>query len=230
MFTINGAWVIDPTSRHNLGGDPFAYTLIALTYHGSVPLCSVQLGGFVHRDAAGNNLNATTLGIAASDVAYVYSGTGMQCAALRQAVPLCLAPGESAIAWIHYAFSGWTLATTPIAKAEFASISGTANLVDAQPDLNVTVTGYTVATTDVNSAQTLTATVKNPGTTTVQFNGSVYYFLLDEQGLPVYFSSMTSAGGPLTAGQTATISDTNVGFDGSATRVRFLTRFNRVLQ
>ena len=232
MFTINGAWLIDPTSRHNLGGDPFAYTLVALTYHGSVPICSVQLNNFVHRDTAGNNVNATTLGIAAAGVAYVHAGTGMQCAALRQAVGECLAPGESGIAYIWYSFSGATLATTPIAKVDFASITGVTSLVDAQPDINVAATGYTVATTDVNSAQTLTATVKNTGTGMVQFNGTMSYFLLDEQGLPVYFGSMTSAtaAGPLTAGQTTTISDTNVGFDASSTHVRFLPSFNRVLQ
>ena len=233
MFTITGAWLVDVTSRRSLGQDPFADTFVALTYHGSVPICSAQLSTFTYRDAAGNNINAN-LGISpTNEAAYVHSGTGMQCAGLKQGIGNCLAPGESAIAWDHVGFSGATLATTPVVAVDFASITGITTLADAQPDINVAVTGYTVdAAPDANSPQALHMTLKNTGTGSVMLGGLVVYFMLDEQGLPVYEGAATGTqvGGTLTAGQTVTVSDTNVGFDGSSTRIRFLPSFNRLIQ
>jgi hypothetical protein len=233
MFTITGAWLVDETSRRSLAQDPFAYGFVALTYHGSVPICSAQLNNFTYRDATGNNLNASLAISPNAEVAYVVAGTGMQCAGLKQGIGNCLAPGESAFTFDNIGFSGATLATTPIVSVDFTSITGNTTLADAQPDINVAVTGYTVdAAPDANSPQTIHVTLENTGTTSVTLGALVPYFLLDDQGLPVYYAAISGAqvAGTLTAGQTVTASDTNVGFDGSSTRVRFLPRFNRLLQ
>jgi hypothetical protein len=232
MFTITGAWLVDMTNRSALGDNAFAFGFVGVTYHGSVPICNVQLNNFVYRDAAGNSQNANVAVSVDMNIAYVVGGTGMQCAGLKQGIPYCLAPGESGIAFNEIGFSGATLANTPITKVDFASITGGATVADAQPDINVAVTGYTVTTIDANSPQTLNVTLKNTGTASVQLGALLPYFLLDEQGLPIYFASITGtqASGTLTTGQSITVSDTNVGFDGSSTRVIFFPRFNRLLQ
>ena len=229
MFTVTGAWLVDMTSRRSLPDDAFAYTFVALTYHGSVPYCYGQIDALTYRDAAGNSINANLSLSTTAEFAAFEAGTAMECAGLKQAVNNCVGPGESVFAVDHIGFSGGTLAATPIAGVDFTSISGYTTVADSQPDIDVVVTGYTVDTIDANSPQTLHATLKNTSNVSVMLLSLVNYFLLDEQGQPVYYGTFGGAQTyvALTAGQSITISDTTVGFDGSSTRIRFQPHFNR---
>jgi len=233
MFTVTGAWLADVTNRRTLDQDTFAWGFVALTYHGSVPICTVQLTALTYRDAAGNAVNPIPGASPYVSVGYVQAGTGMQCAGLKQTFRACIAPGESAFAGDHVTFSGTTLATTTVVGVDFASITGYTNEADAQPDINVAVTGYTIdPAPDANSPQALHVTLKNTGTASVTLAASVPYYLLDDQGLPLYYGTISGnqVTGTLTVGQTVTVSDTDVGFDGASTRILFLPAFTRLVQ
>jgi len=221
MFTIGGAWILDPTSRTNLSTSSLGTLIVAFTNRGAVPACFVMLNNLTYRDASGANINQMVAAAQTGNVATSVGGDAMQCSGLFTVVGDCVAPGDSSWAWQSIALPGVTVANTPVTAVDFAMTAMT-GVADAQPDWKLVVQSYTVATIDATMPQKLTVTIANQGTKPVAPGGAVPYVLLDDQGLPLHFQTFTIPNLTIAPGQTGSAMDSNVQFDGSATRVRFV--------
>lgn len=221
-FAIGNAWILAVTDRSTFASRSSGTGMIAVTNRSTAPICNVMMSNFAYRDAAGNNLNST---IAAPNYAYVTSGTGMQCTGLYQPINDCLAPGETGWAFNSLAFTVAMIATTPIVSADF-TISGMTGVGDAQPDFKVAATSYSVDAVDTSTPQPLHVTVQNTGTKLIAIGSLITFLLLDEQGLPAYFSSISVPNGTqnLMPGQSVTVTQNQIQFDGSSTRVQFFVQ------
>ena len=129
-------------------------------------------------------------------------------------------PGRDRLGVSTFATPTTPIANSPIVGADF-TITGTTGIGDAQPDFKVAVTGYTVDTVDMNTPQVLHLTLQNQGTKTIGLGSLIPFFILDDQGLPLYFSSISYTPTTLAPDQTLAVTRNAVEFDGAATRIRF---------
>ena len=217
-FRVDGAWVVDPAA-----GDSLGFGFIALTNRGSTPACDVRINNVTYRDAAGTNINTS---LAAGTTMFVMGADSMQCTGLYQPVSGCLAPGDSSWGFLSIAFAANPVSSTPVASVDFTIAVNSPGIADAQPDFNVAVQSYTVDPPDANRFQILHATVKNQGTKAMGIGAILPFFLLDEQGVPVYYSAFNIPSGTaaVSPGQSITLDRDRIQFDGSATRIHFVVQ------
>ena len=116
--------------------------------------------------------------------------------------------------------------STPVASVDFTIAVNSPGIADAQPDFKVAVQSYTVDPVDANRFQIMHATVQNQGTKAMGLGAVLPFFLLDEQGVPVYYSAFTIPSGTaaLSPGQSITLDRDRIQFDGSVTRVHFVVQ------